>query len=242
MRPYSNQENDESPRQSLTVKDFAPEYQPREKAEKFGCEVLSVPELWALVLRTGVHGTPITELTRNLMKENDGSLHKLERRTREEIRQIKGLGPTKSVQIEAVMELIKRYCHEDIPKDEVIKSSEQIYNRLRHVIGNLDHEEVWCMLLNRQNRVTKMLRTTSGTSTASLFDTKKIIKHALLENAEGLIMAHNHPSGNLLPSPQDDDITRRLKEACNYMQIRMIDHMIVTANGFYSYHDNGRIV
>lgn len=226
---------------SRTVKDLAPEYQPREKAEKYGCAYLSVPELWAIVLRTGVHGMPITDLTQDMMRENDGSLHRLERRTREEIRQIKGIGTTKSIQIEAVMEIIKRYCDEDIPADESIASSKQIFDRLRHKIGNLDHEEVWVMFLNRRNQIQKSMRITTGTSVASLFDLKKIIKHALLENAEGIIMAHNHPSGGTTPSPQDDRITADLKRACDFMNIRVLDHVIVTNNAFYSYHDNGKL-
>ena len=113
-----------------TVKELDPDQQPREKAEKYGCGVLSVPELWALVLRTGLTGVPITELCRNLMKENDNSLHRLERRTRQELRGIKGIGPTKSVQVEAVMELIKRYCEENIPLDTPISGSNHIFNRI----------------------------------------------------------------------------------------------------------------
>lgn len=195
----------------LTVKDFDPEDQPREKAEKHGCGVLSIPELWALILRTGTPGNPITELCRGLMKQNAGSLHRLERRTRRELRDIKGIGTTKSIQIEAVMELIKRYCDEEIPLEESISSSQQIYNRMRHKIGNLDHEEVWVMLLNRRNQVIKELQLTTGTSTASLFDVKTAIKQALLENAEGVILTHNHPSGGTKPSSQDDKITQELK-------------------------------
>ncbi|MDE6793434.1 MAG: DNA repair protein RadC [Muribaculaceae bacterium] len=222
-----------------TVKELDPDQQPREKAEKYGCGVLSVPELWALVLRTGLTGVPITELCRNLMKENDNSLHRLERRTRQELRGIKGIGPTKSVQVEAVMELIKRYCEEDIPLDTPITGSNHIFNRMKLKIGNLDHEEVWVLLLNRSNQVVKEICLTVGTSVASLFDVKKVIKYALLENAEGVILCHNHPSGGIEPSPQDRQITKELKNACDLMKLRMLDHLIVTSTRFFSFHDNG---
>ncbi|MDE5887612.1 MAG: DNA repair protein RadC [Muribaculaceae bacterium] len=222
-----------------TVKELDPDQQPREKAEKYGCGVLSVPELWALVLRTGLTGVPITELCRNLMKENDNSLHRLERRTRQELRGIKGIGPTKSVQVEAVMELIKRYCEEDIPLDTPITGSNHIFNRMKLKIGNLDHEEVWVLLLNRRNQVVKEICLTVGTSVASLFDVKKVIKYALLENAEGVILCHNHPSGGIEPSPQDRQITKELKNACDLMKLRMLDHLIVTSTRFFSFHDNG---
>lgn len=226
---------------SLTVKEMDPDQQPREKAEKFGCSVLSVPELWALILRTGTQGNPVTELCREFMRANDGSLHRLERRTRRELRDIKGIGTTKSIQIEAVLELIKRYCEEEFPMDESIRDSMQVFKRMRHKIGNLDHEEIWILLVNRGNQVIKEVPLTSGTGTASIFDVKTAIKHALLENAEGLILCHNHPSGNNVPSQQDDAITRNLKKACDLMNLKMLDHLIITANNHYSYNDNGKL-
>ena len=224
-----------------TVKEMDEDQQPREKADKYGVGVLSIPELWAIVLRTGTPGYPITELCRDLMRENGGSLHTLERRTKEELCRMKGIGPTKAVEILSVIELIKRYIHEDIPMDEPIRSSQQIYDRLRHKIGNLDHEEIWMLILNRQNKVVKEVRLTSGTSTSTVFDSKNAIKRALLENAESIILSHNHPSGSLRPSTQDDNLTRDLKEGCKYIGLRLLDHIIVTPNGFYSYNDSGRL-
>lgn len=221
-----------------TVKEMDEDEQPREKAEKFGCGVLSIPELWAIILRTGTSGYPITELCKDMMRLNDGSIHKLERRTRNEIKELKGIGKTKVIQIEAVLELIKRYCSENIPQDESIRQSSQIYDRMRHKIGNLDHEEIWILLLNRRNQVIKEIFLTSGTSTSSIFDIKKTIKLALLENAESIILCHNHPSGSTLPSQQDDKLTSDLNNGCNYMNLKLLDHVIVTANGFYSYRDN----
>lgn len=224
-----------------TVKEMDIDQQPREKAEKFGVGILSVPELWAIILRTGTPGNPITQLCRDLMNDNGGKLHKLERRTREELRNIKGIGLTKSIQVEAVLELIKRYCSEEIPDDEIIKESNQIYQRMRHKIGNIDHEELWLLILNRRNAVVKEIILTKGTSTASLFDTKRAIKHALLENAESTILCHNHPSGNKQPSPADDKITQDFKQACKFMGINLLDHIIVTSNGFFSYRDQMKL-
>lgn len=224
-----------------TVKEMDEDQQPREKAEKFGVGILSIPELWAILLRTGTPGYPITEMCRDLMRKNEGSLHRLERRTKQELCEIKGIGTTKAIQILAAIELIKRYCNETIPEDEPIRTSNQIYERLRHKIGNLDHEEIWMLLLNRQNKVMKEVKLTSGTGTSSVFDTKQAIKLALLENSEAMILSHNHPSGSLKPSPQDDSLTKDLKDACKFMHIRFLDHVIVTPNGFYSYNDSGRL-
>lgn len=224
-----------------TVKEMDADEQPREKALKYGVGFLSVPELWAIILRIGSKGYPITQLCKDMMKNNEGSLHRLERRTLEELRGIPGVGEMKAIQILSVMELIKRYCQEAIPMDDPIRSSQQIYDRLRHTLGNLDHEEIWMILINRRNCVIKSVMLTSGTSNASVFDIKKAIKIALLENADGIILAHNHPSGNLHPSAQDDNLTRELKEGCKFMSLRLLDHVIVTANGFYSYNDSGRL-
>lgn len=185
-----------------TVKEMDEDQQPREKAAKYGVGVLSVPELWAIILRTGTPGYPITELSRDLMRKNEGSLHRLERRSKEELYELRGIGETKAIQILSVMELIKRYCEEDIPTDEPIRTSSQIYERMKHKIGNLDHEEIWMLLLNRRNQIIKEVRLTSGTSISSVFDKKKAIKMALLEDSESIILCHNHPSNSLQPSPK----------------------------------------
>lgn len=228
-------------RKPLTVKEMDADQQPREKAEKFGCGVLSVPELWAIILRTGTPGYPITDLCRDLMRKNKGSLHRLERRTRNELKEIRGIGITKCIQVEAVMELIKRYSTEEIPQDEPIVQSEQIFIRMRNVIGNIDHEEIWALYLNRRNQIIKERMMTTGTGNASIFDLKMAIKHALLENADAMILCHNHPSGSKKPSVQDDKLTADLKNACKFMNIRLLDHVIVTADGFFSYRDSMKL-
>lgn len=225
----------------LTVKDFDPDDQPREKAERHGCGVLSVPELWAIILRTGTPGTPITQLCRQLMGANQGSLHRLERRTRQELRQIKGIGMTKSIQIEAVMELIKRFTAEEPIREEAIGTSHHIWLRMRDRIGNLDHEEIWVIYTNRRNIPISDYRLSVGNSTSSIFDVRPIIKHALLENAENVILTHNHPSGATHPSPQDDKITKDLQQACKLMNLRFLDHVVVCADSYYSYYDNGKL-
>lgn len=231
----------EKPLKTRTVKDLDPDDQPREKAEKYGCGVLSVPDLWAIILRTGTPGNPITQLCRDLMRDNGGKLHNLERRTRQELLKIKGIGFTKSIQIEAVMELMRRYSAEEPLMEEPISSSESIFKRLKNRIGNLPHEEIWLLMLNRRNMVVRETCLSIGSATATVFDTKSAIKLAILENAEGVILAHNHPSGSTTPSGPDDKITRELKKACEYMGIRMLDHIIVTANSFFSYHDDNRL-
>lgn len=225
----------------MTVKEMDPDDQPREKAMKHGCKVLPTADLWALILRTGLPGKPITEMCRDLMRACDGRLFNLERMERRQLMAVKGIGATKALQIEAVMEMIRRYCNEAVGERVKIRSSKDIYDTMRHEIGNLPHEEIWALFLNRANEVIGRERITQGSSVASVFDMRKILKEALLRNAEGLVLCHNHPSGNLTPSPQDDSITRKMKSGCEAMDLRFLDHLIVTADGFYSYCDQSRL-
>lgn len=228
-----------------TIKEMAQDERPRERAINHGIGSLTTAELLALILRTGQPGLPITDLCRQLMHDNDNSLLRLERRSRSELTLTKGIGDAKALQIEAMMEVMRRYQQETIDKAtrrlDQIKTAKSIHDRMRYRIANLDHEEVWILLLNRRNEVIKEFRLTSGSSIASIFDTKMIIKRALLEDAQGLVMCHNHPSGTLRPSPQDDDITRKLAEACKAMDLRLLDHVIITVGGYYSYNEEGRI-
>lgn len=233
--------DEEEPHRPMTVKEMDPDDQPREKAMKHGCKVLPTADLWALILRTGLPGKPITEMCRDLMRACDGRLFNLERMERRQLMAVKGIGATKALQIEAVMEMIRRYCNEAVGERVKIRSSKDIYEVMRHEIGNLPHEEIWALFLNRANEVIGRERITQGSSVASVFDMRKILKEALLRNAEGLVLCHNHPSGNLTPSPQDDSITRKMKSGCEAMDLRFLDHLIVSADGFYSYCDQSRL-
>ena len=232
---------DEQPPRPLTVKDMDVDDQPRERALKYGISTLSTPDLWALILRTGLPGKPITQLCRDLMRDNEQSLFKLERKSLKEIMTTKGIGQTKGLQILAAMEITRRYNREKVGEKYVITSSQAIYDLMRSEIGNLSHEEIWAIYLGRRNDVILKKRISTGSATASIFDVKSILKEALLIDAQGLALVHNHPSGNLVPSGSDDQITRKMKEGAQIMDLRMVDHLIISASGFYSYYDSGRL-
>lgn len=223
------------------LKDQYSESLPREKALNKGIDSLMVSELWALVLRTGMPGYPITKLCEELMRANNNSLHDVERQPRELLMNVRGIGEAKALQIEAVMELIRRYNTETPEAPEHIRRSEDIYRVMRPIIGNLPHEEIWLLLLNQNNTVRRKICITQGSSIASVFDTKKVLRAALFENCHIMALCHNHPSGNTSPSPQDDTLTSKLNAACKYLDFRLIDHVIVTANGYFSYADSGRL-
>lgn len=224
------------------MKDLDPIMQPREKADRFGYEALSKSELLALILRTGVPGIPITDITSRLLEANEGSLHLLMRRSEEELMKTPGMGPVKAGQVKAIMELAARYFTEETnPQRVKIKDSKDIYNLMRFQLANLNKEEVWLITLNRAHYVIGRHRLTIGSSVASVFDLKAALKKAVLDEASSLALCHNHPSGNLLPSPQDDAITRALKNAAATMEFNLIDHLIISIEGYYSYADQGRL-
>lgn len=220
---------------TLTVKEMSTDEQPRERALKFGIQSLTNAELLAIILRTGITGMPITEICRNIMRANENSFLQLERRSYEEFLLIEGVGPAKALQLDAVREIIRRYNREKPCERVAVLSPEVLYNEMRHEIGNIDHEEIWAVYLDNSNKILSKRMITSGTARCSVLDIKNIIKIALMIGAEGLAMAHNHPSGVLRPSVQDREITKKLRDACRAMDLRFVDHIIVTCEGFYSF-------
>lgn len=227
---------------TVTVKDLPTDDQPRERAKRFGIASLSNADLFAIILRTGTRGYPITDLCRDLMKMNQNLILNLERLTREQIMEINGIGELKAMQIEAVMEIVRRYSREQVGDRVQIKDSATVYRVMRHEIANLPYEEMWALLLNRRNQIIGKLRVSQGGSTSTVFDLKKVIKNALLAHAEGIVLCHNHPSGQTRPSGPDDNITRRFAEACKTLDLTFLDHIIVTTEGYYSYRDSSSLI
>lgn len=215
---------------------------PMEKAEKFGFEVLSTSELLAIILRVGQPGLPIVEMTAELMRQNEDKLKILERRSREELMQIPGIGPVKAFQIEAVLEIMRRYNMEKLDERFMVRKAADIYRYMHPKAAKLSTEHIWIILLNRKNAILDCKTVSQGGTSATVFDLKIILRHILLaQGVESIIMVHNHPSGSLRPSPQDDTITRQLAEGTKAIGIKMLDHVIVTQDGYFSYADEGRL-
>lgn len=226
----------------LTVKEFDEMDRPREKAARFGLGALTKAELLALILRTGTVNRPITEICNDLLRSCSDRLYNLMRKTDKELIKVDGIGSVKAQQILAIMELTKRFTNEETEnKPTLIKSSNDIYKALKFEIGNLPHEEIWMLTLSQRNQIIQRHILSKGSYNSSVFDVRMALKAALIDEAISIVLAHNHPSGNLYPSPQDDTITRNLKQAANTLQIRLLDHVIVTNSGYYSYNDEGRL-
>lgn len=213
-----------------------------EKAEKYGIKALDPSELLAIILRTGQPNFPVTELTADLMRRNENKLKVLERRSREELMELPGIGRVKAFQIEAVLEIMRRYNLEKLGDRVTIRNATDIFNYMQPLAAPLNVENIWILLLNRANAIIDCRAVSQGGTSATVFDLKTILRKVLLTpGVEAVIMVHNHPSGSLRPSPQDDTITRQLKQGCEYLGLRMLDHVIVSQDSFYSYSDEGRL-
>ena len=215
---------------------------PMEKAEKYGMNALDTSELIAIVLRTGQPGCPITTMTAELMRRNENKLKVLERRSRDELMTLPGIGRVKAFQIEAVLEIMRRYNREKLGDRILMKSSRDIFNYMRDIAARENVENIWLLLLNRANGLLDCKTVSKGGTTATIFDLKTILREVLITpGVEAVVMVHNHPSGNLRPSTQDDQITKMLADGCKFLGIKFVDHVIVTADHFYSYADEGRL-
>lgn len=214
---------------------------PRERFERQGPESLSNAELLALVVKTGTPGMGVLELCNNIMNDCHNNISELQERSLQELRETyKGIGTAKAIEIKAVAELAYRRSREKLDCRTHIKDSSDIYDLLSFM-RTLDHEEAYAIYVNNANIVLRTRPIGKGGYTTSPVDIRQVLKEALLCNAIGIILAHNHPSGNTRPSRDDDELTQRLNNACSTMALHFIDHVIISSYGYYSYRDEGRM-
>lgn len=226
------------------MRDIPSDELPREKALKYGFDVLSDVELMAIIFSTGIKGKSVLELSEDILKDNDGHLSSLTRMTPQQIiKRYKGIGMAKAVTLLAALHLGERSRADFIDKQkEKICTSELAFRKMMPIFLNLDHEEFWILLLNHALVPIRSERLGVGGLNATVVDVKIAVRAALDAHASAVILYHNHPSGNATPSVQDDAITRKIKDAMTLFDIKVNDHIIVTNGNYYSYHDNGRVL
>lgn len=217
---------------------------PREKALAHGMKALSDVELMAIVFATGIKGKNVLEMCREILESHKGHLSKLARMSAQEVSQAyKGIGAAKALTLLAGIELGVRAAADAVKLDEPsIATSETAFKYMNHYLYHLDHEEFWVLYL--RNNLTPIKATCAGRGglTGTAVDPRGIVREALMVNAASMMLFHNHPSGTLKPSIQDDNITRRIKEGAALFDIRVIDHIIIGDSQYYSYHDDGHIL
>ncbi len=220
---------------------------PQERLERHGARALSDTELLAMLLRSGSRGTDVLAVAASLL-DNAGSLGGLLRFNAADFRRQRGLGPVKSLQLMAVMELARRILARDGTEDTspVFGSAEAVYAFMVAHTAGLDVEKLWTLTLNRRNRLLRLVEVTSGTASQSLAHPREVFREAVRAGASAVIVVHNHPSGDPFPSTADIRTTRALREAADVLNITLKDHVIVgepcadtTGRGYYSFEENG---
>ena len=222
---------------SFSIKNWSQGDQPREKLRDKGKDALSDTELVAILIGSGSRNESAVDLSKRILASVDNNLNALGKRTIKQLMAFKGIGEAKAITIAAAMELGRRRRGEDALKKEVITSSTSVFELMQPVIGELPHEEFWIVYLNNSNKVIQKNQLSKGGITGTLVDVRLVLKNALEVGATGIILAHNHPSGTLKPSEADKRITQKLKSAGESLDIKVLDHLIVTEKAYFSFAD-----
>ena len=227
---------------SHALKSWAVEERPREKVMANGVQFLSDAELLAILLGSGTRNTTAVGLARNILGKSGNSLQELGRQTLGDLLKVKGVGPAKAISVMAAMELGRRRAGMNTTVKIPVKSSETVYNLFHPLLGDLDHEEFWLLMLNRANRILGRFKVSQGGLSGTVIDTRIILKKALDNLASSIIVCHNHPSGNDQPSDADIKITEKLKKAAEMLEIKLLDHVIIAEKSYFSFADEGLII
>jgi len=222
-----------------TITAWAEEDRPREKMLLKGKLALSDAELVAILLGSGLPGENAVALAQRILASADHNLHELGRRSVDELQRFRGVGEAKAVAIAAALELGRRRQLSDLRDRPRVTTSRDAYNAIATLLNDLHHEEFWLLLLNKNNEITARSRMSTGGAAGTVVDLKMIFKTALDARATAFIAVHNHPSGSLSPSQADIELTRRLRKAGEVLDLPLLDHLIVSERGYYSFTDEG---
>ncbi len=214
---------------------------PREKVMANGIQHLSDAELIAILLGSGTRNQTAVELARTILLASGNNLRELGRQSIGELVRIKGVGPVKAITLIAAMELGRRRAGIQHIDKIPVKSSETVFKLFHPLMGDLEHEEFWLLMLNRANRVLGRYKVSQGGISGTVIDTRIILKKALDNLASSIIVCHNHPSGNKQPSDADVKITGKLRKAAQILEIKLLDHVIIADKSYFSFADEGLI-
>lgn len=223
----------------MTIKNWAEADRPREKLRLQGKQNLSNAELLALLIGSGNRSESAVDLCRRILAGSENSLSEVGKLTVSQLKKFRGIGDAKAIAIIASLELGRRRRLEDALERTKITSSTGVYELLQPVIGDLPHEEFWIVYLNNSNKVIESKQLSKGGMTGTLVDIRLALRKAIELGAISIILGHNHPSGNLNPSMSDKKLTEKLRLAAQSLDIKVLDHLIVTEKSYFSFADEG---
>lgn len=224
-----------------TIKDWAPEDRPRERLLTNGAETLSKAELLAILIGSGVQGKSAVEVMRTILSDYEDNLMLLSRASVQELMRYEGIGEAKAVTIVAACQLANQRLKEDLPQRMYIRTSADVHKFFIHKMQDLPIEECHLLMLDQGLGVKGSVMLSRGGITGTSVDVRCLLRHAILAQAVAVVLCHNHPSGRVQPSHEDDNLTNRVSEACGAVGIRFMDHVIFAGNDYYSYQDDGKI-
>ncbi|GGG55807.1 DNA repair protein RadC [Croceivirga lutea] len=224
---------------SFSIKNWSDDDKPREKLLQKGRSVLSDAELIAILIGSGSRAESAVDLSKRILASANNNLNELGKLSVKQLMQFKGIGEAKAVSIAAALEIGRRRRGEEATIISKITSSKDVFELLQPILGELPHEEFWIIYLNNANKVLFKEQLSKGGITGTLVDVRLVMKNTLEQGAVGLILAHNHPSGTLKPSSADKQLTQKLKQAADVLDVKVLDHLIITQNAYLSFADEG---
>jgi DNA repair protein RadC len=221
------------------IKSWATDDRPREKLLTKGPMALSDGELLAILIGSGTREISAVDLARSILASVHNSISELSRLSIKELIKFKGIGEAKAINIAAALEIGRRRRLNDSLQKRKILSSRDAFEIMHPLLSDNNYEEFWIITLNRGNMVKRTLRISEGSLAGTVADPKKIFKLALEDNAASVILCHNHPSGNLTPSQKDNEITQKCKSAGIFLDLPVLDHIIIGSDNYFSFADEG---
>lgn len=221
------------------IHQWAEDDRPREKFLLKGKAALSDSELLAVLIGSGSRNESAVQLSQRILASTDHNLNRLGKMSIAQLTQFKGIGEAKAISIAAALELGRRRRAEDVVASNKITSSKAVFDIMQPIIGELPHEEFWVLYLNNSNKVICKAQLSKGGITGTVVDIRLLFKMAVEQNATTLILIHNHPSGKLMASEADIQITKKIKQAGQTLEIQVLDHIIITENSYLSFQDTG---
>jgi len=225
--------------QNISIKHWSEDDKPREKLMLKGKAVLSDAELIAILIGSGSRNESAVSLSKRILLSVNNNLNALGKLSLKQLMEFKGVGEAKAVSIAAALELGKRRKEQALPDFLKITSSKAVFEIMQPIIGDLLHEEFWVLYLNNANKVIHKAQLSKGGITGTVVDVRLIFKLAFEHNATSIILSHNHPSGKLVASDADREITKKLTFAGEQLDIKVLDHIIITEKGYLSFQDEG---
>lgn len=223
----------------FSIKFWAEDDKPREKLMLKGKSALSDAELLAIIIGSGSRNESAVDLSKRILAHVQNNLNALGKLSLKQLMEFKGIGEAKAISIIAAAELGRRRREEEVPELIKINSSRVIFNVMQPIIGELPHEEFWVLYLNNANKIIHKAQLSKGGITGTVVDIRLVLKMALEYNALSIVLSHNHPSGKLIASDSDIELTQKIKIAVKQLDMNLIDHVIITENGYFSFADQG---